>query len=190
MCWLEVKTIHKITIFSVFRDIAGLPTSGFICWSWVSVMWSLWSRVNVLVEWRLTRRRVEPTFSVTQVQYDWLIMSLSDWLKLLITDVWLVDYISGCTSQGLLSQPDTSVTRDCIAICKQTSSCTSFTVGEILLINKTNTVMTTYHWWQCICILHHQWCDETIMSITLQGQSMLSDECPHSLGLNQLKHSL
>ena len=25
-------------------------------------------------------------------------------------------------------QPDTSVTRDCIAICKQTSSCVSFTV--------------------------------------------------------------
>ena len=37
---------------------------------------------------------------------------------------------NGCTSQGLLSQPDTSVTRDCIAICKQTSSCTSFTVGK------------------------------------------------------------
>jgi len=35
---------------------------------------------------------------------------------------------SDCTSQGLLSQPDTSVTRDCIAICKQTSSCISFTV--------------------------------------------------------------
>ena len=37
---------------------------------------------------------------------------------------------AGCTSQGLLSQPDTAVTRDCIAICKQTSSCSSFTVGE------------------------------------------------------------
>ena len=36
----------------------------------------------------------------------------------------------GCTSQGLLSQPDTSVTRDCIAICKQTSACSSFTVGK------------------------------------------------------------
>ena len=34
------------------------------------------------------------------------------------------------SAQGLLSQPDTSVTRDCIAICKQTSSCISFTVGN------------------------------------------------------------
>jgi len=38
---------------------------------------------------------------------------------------------SDCTSQGLLSQPDTSVTRDCIAICKQTSSCISFTVDYL-----------------------------------------------------------
>jgi hypothetical protein len=33
-----------------------------------------------------------------------------------------------CTSRGLLTQPDTSVTRDCIAICKQSSNCNSFTV--------------------------------------------------------------
>ena len=39
---------------------------------------------------------------------------------------------SGCSSQGLLSQPDTSVTRDCIAICKQTGACNSFTVGEFI----------------------------------------------------------
>ena len=38
-----------------------------------------------------------------------------------------------CTSQGLLSQPDTSVTRDCIAICKQTSACSSFTVGKLVM---------------------------------------------------------
>ena len=37
---------------------------------------------------------------------------------------------AGCSSQGLLSQPDTSVTRDCIAICKQTGACNSFTVGK------------------------------------------------------------
>ena len=35
-----------------------------------------------------------------------------------------------CTSRGLLTQPDTSVTRDCIAICKQSSNCNSFTVGK------------------------------------------------------------
>ena len=35
-----------------------------------------------------------------------------------------------CDARGLLTQPDTSVTRDCIAICKQSSSCNSFTVGE------------------------------------------------------------
>ena len=44
---------------------------------------------------------------------------------------------AGCTSQGLLSQPDTAVTRDCIAICKQTSSCSSFTVGESSVISQT-----------------------------------------------------
>ena len=33
---------------------------------------------------------------------------------------------SGCSSQGLLSQPDTSVTRDCIAICKQTGKSPKF----------------------------------------------------------------
>ena len=36
----------------------------------------------------------------------------------------------GCTSRGLLAQPESAVTRDCIAICKQSSTCTSFTVGE------------------------------------------------------------
>jgi hypothetical protein len=36
----------------------------------------------------------------------------------------------GCNSRGLLTQPDTSVTRDCIAICKQSSACNIFTVGE------------------------------------------------------------
>lgn len=38
----------------------------------------------------------------------------------------------GCNSRGLLTQPDTSVTRDCIAICKQSSACNIFTVGEFL----------------------------------------------------------
>ena len=36
----------------------------------------------------------------------------------------------GCSSRGLLAQPESAVTRDCIAICKQSTSCTSFTVGE------------------------------------------------------------
>ena len=35
-----------------------------------------------------------------------------------------------CNPRILLTQPDTSVTRDCIAICKQSSACTSFTVGK------------------------------------------------------------
>ncbi|CAB4063246.1 unnamed protein product [Lepeophtheirus salmonis] len=33
-----------------------------------------------------------------------------------------------CKTRGLLSQPDTSVTRDCINICKQSSSCKAFSV--------------------------------------------------------------
>jgi hypothetical protein len=37
----------------------------------------------------------------------------------------------GCNSRGLLTQPDTSVTRDCIAICKQSSACNVFTVGKM-----------------------------------------------------------
>ena len=37
---------------------------------------------------------------------------------------------TSCTSKGLLTQPDTSVTRDCIAICKQSANCNSFTVGK------------------------------------------------------------
>ena len=37
---------------------------------------------------------------------------------------------TSCTSKGLLTQPDTSVTRDCIAICKQSAKCNSFTVGK------------------------------------------------------------
>ena len=37
---------------------------------------------------------------------------------------------ASCTSKGLLTQPDTSVTRDCIAICKQSGNCNSFTVGR------------------------------------------------------------
>ena len=39
----------------------------------------------------------------------------------------------GCNSRGLLTQPDPSVTRDCIAICKQSSACNVFTVGEIFI---------------------------------------------------------
>ena len=35
-----------------------------------------------------------------------------------------------CVTRGPLTQPDTSVTRDCIAICKQSAACNSFTVGE------------------------------------------------------------
>ena len=35
-----------------------------------------------------------------------------------------------CNPRVLLTQPDTSVTRDCIAICKQSSACSSFTVGK------------------------------------------------------------
>ena len=41
----------------------------------------------------------------------------------------------GCNSRGLLTQPDTSVTRDCIAICKQSSACNIFTVGKRHFIN-------------------------------------------------------
>ena len=37
---------------------------------------------------------------------------------------------TSCTSKGLLTQPDTSVTRDCIAICKQSAKCNSFTFGK------------------------------------------------------------
>ena len=47
---------------------------------------------------------------------------------------------TSCTSKGLLTQPDTSVTRDCIAICKQSAKCNSFTVGKnssvTILLNK------------------------------------------------------
>ena len=43
---------------------------------------------------------------------------------------WHCTTVLYCGVQGLLSQPDTSVTRDCIAICKQTSACNSFTVGK------------------------------------------------------------
>ena len=35
-----------------------------------------------------------------------------------------------CNPRVLLTQPDQSVTRDCIAICKQSSACSSFTVGK------------------------------------------------------------
>eukprot|EP00095_Tigriopus_kingsejongensis_P000115 maker-scaffold983_size73474-snap-gene-0.8 protein:Tk00115 transcript:maker-scaffold983_size73474-snap-gene-0.8-mRNA-1 annotation:"PREDICTED: uncharacterized protein LOC100909276" len=38
---------------------------------------------------------------------------------------------SNCGSRGLLTQPDTSVTRDCIAICKQSANCQSFTVDYL-----------------------------------------------------------
>lgn len=38
---------------------------------------------------------------------------------------------SECNSRGLLTQPETSVTRDCIAICKQSSGCKSFTVDYL-----------------------------------------------------------
>ena len=37
---------------------------------------------------------------------------------------------SECNVRGLVTQEDTSVTRDCIAICKQSSACTTFTVGK------------------------------------------------------------
>ena len=43
-----------------------------------------------------------------------------------------------CTSRGLLTQPDTSVTRDCIAICKQSSNCNSFTVGKSIFKSFSN----------------------------------------------------
>ena len=35
-----------------------------------------------------------------------------------------------CESSGLISQPDTAVTRNCLAICKQSANCNSFTVGK------------------------------------------------------------
>ena len=38
-----------------------------------------------------------------------------------------------CNPRVLLTQPDQSVTRDCIAICKQSSACSSFTVGKRIL---------------------------------------------------------
>ena len=34
--------------------------------------------------------------------------------------------------QGLVSQPGTAVTRDCAALCRQTSTCAAFTVGALL----------------------------------------------------------
>jgi hypothetical protein len=40
----------------------------------------------------------------------------------------MCDNASECNIRGLVTQEDTSVTRDCIAICKQSSACTTFTV--------------------------------------------------------------
>ena len=42
----------------------------------------------------------------------------------------MCDNASECNIRGLVTQEDTSVTRDCIAICKQSSACTTFTVGK------------------------------------------------------------
>jgi hypothetical protein len=34
--------------------------------------------------------------------------------------------------QGLLHQPGTAVTRDCTAVCRQSTTCKAFTVGKIM----------------------------------------------------------
>ena len=46
----------------------------------------------------------------------------------------MCDNASECNIRGLVTQEDTSVTRDCIAICKQSSACTTFTVGKYIII--------------------------------------------------------
>ena len=47
----------------------------------------------------------------------------------------MCDNASECNIRGLVTQEDTSVTRDCIAICKQSSACTTFTVGKYIIIS-------------------------------------------------------
>jgi len=40
-----------------------------------------------------------------------------------------VKFVFG-TTQGILTQPGTGITRDCTAICRQTPTCAAFTVGK------------------------------------------------------------
>jgi hypothetical protein len=40
------------------------------------------------------------------------------------------------TTQGILTQPGTGITRDCTAICRQTPTCAAFTVGKHVLLRK------------------------------------------------------
>ena len=47
--------------------------------------------------------------------------------------------------QGLVSQPGTAVTRDCAALCRQTSTCAAFTVGLLLAPSSHNFGISTCH---------------------------------------------
>lgn len=40
------------------------------------------------------------------------------------------------TTQGILTQPGTGITRDCTAICRQTPTCAAFTVGKHALLRQ------------------------------------------------------